>query len=279
MSSSNVSNPAKQNEDEIDFMDILLIISEKIKTLLLFTFLGAILASFYILLALAKPEEYRSISTITVNTDVPEAKLVELRSDILVNLITSSPSFSQLQNSNQKIEAQRDKKNQTVKITAIADSPVAAQQLNQATLKKIFEITAPRGEDAKRLENLLTNELKRLNEVEKIISGISLNPHSSPESIRAYGVLLDIASSRELSIIQIQKQLKGISEQDVVLSPTVPEQAQSIEMKSPIIIGILIGGFTGIFWIFTSHAFFSIRNNAQNNIKFSQIKANLGFKS
>ena len=178
-----------------------------------------------------------------------------------------------------QVSASLGRQDRLLNITVTATTPESAQSSNQSVLEKLFEITALSGPEAERLQNLLQSERARLAEIQKMIAEAKLSPQTTPDAIRAYGELLNLASNREFAIAKIEQELAGLSSKDVVQMPTLPTTPQSTRKAIPLLAGFIGGGFIALLWVFMRHALRGAQQDPAQRTKLAQLKANLGFKS
>lgn len=259
-------------------MDLLLILSENLKTLILLPALGMLLASGFVYWKLQTPKSYTSTSSIFVETRKDGEDEPRMHAEVLVSAINTGDTFKDLATNGSSIHASLGRPDRLVNIAATASSPEEAQSSNQAVLEKLFQMTALSGDEAQRLQKLLNNEQLRLAEAHKLIAETALSHKSSPDAIQSYSALLELASNREFAINNIQKQLSGLSMRDVVLAPTLPIAAQPMKKALPLIAGFIGGGFLALLWIFARHALSTVNADPLQSQKWSQIKSNLGLK-
>lgn len=275
---NNTPSPETTHTDEIDLMDLLLILSEHLKALILFPVIGLLIAGGFIFWQSQKAPRYVSDSSIFVETPTSQIEKPKLRAEVLIGMINTGDPFKTLATDGTVIQASLGRTDRLVNISVTASSQQVAQSVNQSVLEKIFEISKPSGDEAERLQMLLENEKQRLNEVRKLITETSLTSQSSPESIQAYGELLELASKREFTIDKIQAQLSGLNPQDIVRAPTVATPTANGKKLRTLTTGLIGGGFIALLWIFVRHAMASIRQDPQQAKKWALIKSNLGFK-
>lgn len=262
--------------DEIDLMDLLLILSEHLRVLIISPLVGLLFAGGLVFWKSSQAlPNYISHSSIFV--EAPGVS--KFRAEVLIGMINTGDLFKSVASDGAAIQASLGRSDRLVNISATAPSAEVAQTVNQAVLDKIFEISKPSGETAQRLQMLLKNEKQRLSEVQKLITDTPPTSQSSPESIQAYGELLELASKREFAIDKIQAQLSGLSPQDVINTPTVGAPVTSNKKGTLLLIaGFMGGGLLALMWIFMRHALSTMRKDPQQNKKWAQIKSNLSFK-
>lgn len=275
-----LTNSASDTQDEeIDILDLFVILSEHLKTLIVLPLLGLLIASGFVLWQSQKPKVYVSTSSIAINEPSLLTKYPDSHAEAIATVINSGNQISELKSTTAQISASVGRKDRLVNIAVADISPEAAQAINQTVLEKLFKITALSGPEAERLQNLLQSERARLTEIQKMIAEAKLSSQTTPDAIRAYGELLNLASNREFAIAKIEQELAGLSIKDVVQMPTLPTAPQSTRKAIPLLAGFIGGGFIALLWIFMRHALRGAQNDPTQRTKLDQLKANLGFKS
>lgn len=256
-----------------------MILSEHLKTLIVLPLLGLLIAGGFVLWQSQKPKVYVSTSSIAINEPSLLTKYPDSHAEAIATVINSGNQISELKSTTAQISASVGRKDRLVNIAVADISPEAAQAINQTVLEKLFKITALSGPEAERLQNLLQSERARLTEIQKMIAEAKLSSQTTPDAIRAYGELLNLASNREFAIAKIEQELAGLSIKDVVQMPTLPTAPQSTRKAIPLLAGFIGGGFIALLWIFMRHALRGAQNDPTQRTKLDQLKANLGFKS
>lgn len=259
-------------------MDLLLILSANLKTLVLLPLLGVFFALGWIAWQTNQTKIYTSNTTLFVETPTATGEVPKLRSEVVVSHINSGNEFASLAKNNQSISASFSPKDRLVSVLASASSPEEAQALNHTVLKRLYEMTAPKGSEAGRLHKLLKNEQERLSEVHALLRDASPATKDSAVNVRTYGELLEIASAREFAIAKIESELSGLSTSNIVMGPTFPATAQPVKKLMPLLAGLIGGGFLALLWIFVQHALTTLRKDPESRQKLNQIKANIGWR-
>lgn len=275
-----LTNSASDTQDEeIDILDLFVILSEHLKTLIVLPLLGLLIAGGFVLWQSQKPKVYVSTSSIAVEKPVARDERPRIRPEVVASLINTGQAFTDFRDASMQVSASLGRQDRLLNITVTATTPESAQTSNQSVLEKLFEITALSGPEAERLQNLLQSERVRLTEIQKMIAEAKLSSQTTPDAIRAHGELLNLASNREFAIAKIEQELAGLSIKDVVQMPTLPTAPQSTRKAIPLLAGFIGGGFIALLWIFMRHALRGAQNDPTQRTKLDQLKANLGFKS
>lgn len=265
-------------------MDLALILSENLKTLLIFPLIGILCAGGFLFLQTQKPATF--VSQAALSVEVSKASLstqsfnpAHLRAEVLVSAINTGDALGDLNSTAGTVTATLGRADRLVQLSATASSAEAAHALNLAALEKIYAFTTPTGPEPARLHQVLSNERSRLLEIQKLITQTAPTITTSAEDVRAYGELLDIASKREFAIAKIEHQLSGISPSNLVLAPTYPSPIYPSPKRLLVLIaGLVGGGVIALIWIFGRHAMSKLHDDEKQVIKLQRIKTNMGFK-
>lgn len=262
-------------DDEMDLMDLALILSENLKTLLIFPLIGILCAGGFLFLQTQKPATFTSQTALSVESLNP----AHLRAEVLVSAINTGDALGDLNSTAGTVTATLGRADRLVQLSATASSAEAAHALNLAALEKIYAFTTPTGPEPSRLHQVLSNERSRLLEIQKLITQTAPTITTSAEDVRAYGELLEIASKREFAIAKIEHQLSGISPSNLVLAPTYPSPIYPSPKRLLVLIaGLVGGGVIALILIFGRHAMSKLHDDEKQVIKLQKIKTNMGFK-
>ena len=224
-------------EEELDLLDLILTLVESWKLLLL----GPLVAGLLVYgISSVIPKTYQSRSTIQVerpgsNFTAPVAASLALSADVLRQIapvagldegLSAEEIYKQL---SKRITVSVGKQDKLLTISTQAHTPENAQKLNQALLDTLFPFSKPRGTEKAQLERQLATETKRLQDSTQLEQETSANLASgksvSEATSRLYGELLAANTKRQESILEMQRRLDGLDSDDIVQSPTTPEEA------------------------------------------------------
>ncbi|MEG0151108.1 MAG: Wzz/FepE/Etk N-terminal domain-containing protein [Comamonas sp.] len=232
-------------DDELDLLDLLLTLVENWKLLILGPLVVGIIA-FGVSFAL--PKTYESSSTLQVERGgsgftANVAASLAMSADVLTQIaptagldehLTTEEIVSKL---NKRISVTVGKQDKLLNIQTRAQSPKAAQKLNQALLDALFPLSKPRGLEKKQLEQQLESEKRRLQEASKLeqdtAASIASGKAVTEATSRLYGELLSANSTRQRAILDMERRLEGLDKDDVIQMPTLPEQ--SIQPKKTLL--------------------------------------------
>jgi uncharacterized protein involved in exopolysaccharide biosynthesis len=267
-----------QNE-EPDLLDLIATLAENWKLLILGP-LAAGLVAYGI--GFAIPKTYESSASVQVERPgssftAPMAASLAMSADVLHQIapvaglddgLTTEKIYKKL---SKRITVAVGKQDKLLNIATQANSPEAAQKLNQALLETIFPLSRPRGLAKQRLELQLESEKKRLQESLKLEQDTSVSLASgksvSEATSRLYGELLAANSNRQKVILDMEQQLAGLDKNDIVQMPTLPEQSIKPK-KSLLAIGtIVVTAFGLLIFIFVRQALFAAQALAPGKAK------------
>lgn len=268
------------NSEEISLLDLLIILSAHIKIILLLPLAGAVIGW---LLTSPSPPIYQSTSILNVEVLRPEEKYPKFRAEVIASLINSNQEFKNSlknENSNEKdfVTAAVDPKNRLLKIASNAATAEDAQRLNERALEKLYIATAPKGSQSDKIKFIISEEKKRISEVEKTIQELekqkSLKEYSENKIISN---LLTFKLDRELNISKLEIAVQGLTSNDLFQPPSI---ATEISIPTAIkyvkiLAGIAIGFFIALLFAFAMHAFQSTSSDIKAREKWKIIFKNL----
>lgn len=268
-----ISESVNKPDEELDLLDLLVTLAENWK-LLLFTPIAAGLVALGISFALSKT--YQSESSVQVERtgssfSAPVAASLAMSADVLHTIapvaglddgLTSEEIYKKL---SKRIQVSVGKQDKLLNVVTEAKSPEAAQKLNQALLDTLFPFSKPRGIEKKQLEQQLDSEKKRLQEALKLEQDTAANIAAgkvTEATSRLYGELLAANSARQRAVLDMERRLEGLDNDDVVQAPTLPESSVKPK-KSMIAIGATVAsGFLLLLFVFARQAWRSAQENS-----------------
>ena len=221
----------------MDLLDLILTLVESWKLLLL----GPLVAGLLVYgISCVIPKTYQSQSSIQVERPgstftAPVAASLALSADVLRQIapvagldegLSAEEVYKKL---SKRITVSVGKQDKLLTISTQAHTPENAQKLNQALLNTLFPLSKPRGTEKSQLELQLATETKRLQDSTQLEQETSANLASgksvSEATSRLYGELLAANTTRQRAILEMQRRLDGLDSDDIVQSPTTPEEA------------------------------------------------------
>lgn len=265
--------------EEIGILDVLIILSSRIRLILALSILGAAIGW---LLTLRTPESFISTSTLNVETMGFNDKSPKFKSEVIASTINTNAAFRKLASMDSaiSISATMNPKDRLVVLNTSAPTSEAALQLNEKALQELFSITIPQGSKTEQLRKILSDEKVRLASIEKTLRETEKNLKSEAKnSIGVYQTLLSIKMERELAVAKLQEDLEGLTRNNIIQAPTVSSAAQNNKKFLKILIGLLAGGFLSLIIVFVLHTIKTLISEKDEKEKIYRIARNLGFKN
>lgn len=281
------SIPPEQSEEDIDLLDLLVVIANNLKLLIFAPILVGVLA---LAVGYALPKTFESVSILD-----GEKAGVAASPSLLVSLATSADLLdtvaielgiepdatkaTRLKTISALVTATPGRQDKLITLRTRGETPEQAQRLNVSIWKHLLPLTAPRGNEMARLQGILKAEQSRLEEsktLEQVTAQMLQNGRGNENSARLYGELLTSNSTRMRTIATLQAQMEGLTFDNLLQTPTLPEQAVKPK-KSLIAIGAgLATGFLLLLFVFARQALQSALLDPERAAKVAQLRAALG---
>jgi Chain length determinant protein. len=274
----------EKNADEIDLLDVLLILAQHIKLLIAGPILVGILclvASFWL------PKTFESISILDA-----DKQGISVSPSVIANLATSAnlleavaaelglekdaSKASRIKTMTTLVHASQGRQDKLVTLRTLGRTPEQAQQLNAAIWKHLFAMTLPRGGELQRLQSMLKTEQARLaegNELEQVTAQLLQKGRGTDNTARLYGELLTTNSERMRAIVKLQTQMEGLTEDDLVQTPTLPELAIKPKPTMITVMGAAITAMLLLLFVFARHALQNASQRPEQADKVARLRA------
>lgn len=278
-----------ESNDEIDLLDLLLVIAENIRLIILVPLVVGVLSLAF---SFTLPETFESKSLLNPNkpglnipgqvlasylksANILEAAGVEAKIDVdatPAHLIKKMESL---------VQATVGKQDSLVALTTYGPSPEKAQKLNQLLWKTVLPHTIPRGTDMDNLQEQLQAEEARLqagNALEASTAKILQTNDTNESTARLYGELLASNSARLKNIANLKSQIEGLTLDNLSQPPTLDELPIKPKKSLIAIACTLAAGVLVLLFIFARHALRNSENNPEQAEKIKKLRAALRFK-
>lgn len=277
------TSPNTPNIDaEIDFLDILIIISRQFKLILLCTVLGAAIGWLW---AYTQPVIYNSTSSLNVEFLRQNEKTPRFKSEVIASLVNLNQEFRDLLHTDDwgahaSITASVNPKDRLVIITTSSETPQRSHELNELVLKKIYAYTIPQGKKYEYAQAIIENEKLRIGHIEAAVRKLKTQENSTKDTEgKIIENLLDYKIDRELNIIRLYEFIEGITSDNVIQTPNIPSQPADIKKRTKTILSALCGMVIAALWALISH-FVRIRySDLYSQKKLKTIVKNMDYKS
>ena len=284
------SNVAHTEDDEIDLLDLLIVIADNLKLLILGPLLVGIVA---LGIAFVLPKTYESQSILN-----PSKPSLEVPGQLLASYIKSAdviesvaqalnyePDMSAEQRYKKlerKIHVSVGKQDQLVTLRTEGHTPESARELNTTVWNLVLPLTKPRSTDRQRLQAQLKSEQERLASGEKMESAtaklIMESGGGAEGASRMYSDLLAANSMRLRSISNLESQLEGLSTENLAQLPTLPEASLKPKKGFIAVAATLAAGFLLLLFVFARHALQGASRNPEQADKVKHLRQALGMK-
>ena len=273
-------------DQKIDILDLFVVIADNFKLLIFLPFMLGILA---LGLAYILPKTYESVSVLStdqvnqvnqVNSSVVTGLVLSTNMLSIVaqktNLASTFSKEETFRRLRDMIKVSVGKQDKLVTLTTQGKTPELAHQFNQVILDQLFILSRPRGEQAVALQFQLDSEKTSLAAVialestmaKQLASGKALSEAQG----RVYADALQSKSRLSASIAQFQLRQVGLSTNDLVQSPSLPETAIKPK-KAKISIFVALGsGFVLLIFVFIRQALRNADTNPETAYKLQRIR-------
>ena len=273
-------------EDEISLLDLLLTVSQNIKLLIL----GALAAGLCALgVTFTLPATYESVAILP--TDINSTlRLAAVLDPVVVKLDLSkgkTPEQARLELSS-RIKFAQDKQTKLYTLTVSGNSPQQAQATAKALLMQVYEQNRPRGGNKTRLEVQLVGAKLRLEEAQRTSGGLfavlerglmsdAALKSSRSDVSKSYTDLLSILAGMQAQVVSIELQLEGMSDEQLLQAPSLPEKAVSQKKALTATIAALATGFALLLFVFIRQGLRTAGADPESAAKLAAIRRALGF--
>lgn len=248
---------------EAGLLDVLVTLAENLKLLLI----GSLAVGLCALgISFALPQTFQSVAVL--QAEQPTASLM-LTAAVLDPVIAAMglAKDSTLENARQKLREQIKtavgRNDKLLTLTVSSHAPQQAQAIASAVIKQTYQESRPKGSARARLEAQLAEAQTRLKNAQDASVGVLKRLESNSaggagggsELARGYAELLNATGAAQSQISALETLLDGVSEAQLVQSPTLPQNA-SQPKKGLIAIGAtLAAGLVLLLFVFMRQAF------------------------
>ncbi len=281
--------------DEIGLIDLLILIVDNIKMLIVLPTLVAICAWAYTMnqsLVYESTSWLRLRASSSNNARTPhdlfaylyESALQELKSSAILAILLESPEVTNLMKSKgldgeaaynqlrQQITPVFDKKAVLIKLTTRADQADSAQILNQKLVEAFIKFSLPKGHE---LESLNAQILQTQSAIKILETEIAKNQNSKAD-VRGTSDLMIQSLIRKDRLQDLQDQIMGSGSEIYVQRPMFPQSGTRPQQKTFVALWFLATFFILLIFIFLRLAWVNLSLNPKNAEKMKHIRRSLG---
>ena len=279
-------------EGEISLLDLLVTISENIKLLTL----GPLAAGLCVLgVSFVLPAEYESVAIlpaeIGINNISSTLRLASVLDPVVVSQgLAKGKTVEQARLAlDGRIKTAVGKQDKLLRLTVTGDTPGQAQATAKALLAQGFEQTRPRGSNKARIERQLSQAREALEDAQRAGGGLLalLGRGYRPDTValrsagtdlpRRYADLLNIVTTSQATVVSLEQQLEGLTNEQLLQAPSLPEKPVS-QKKAMVVTAAALGtGFVLLLWVFVRSSLRAAGADPVNAAKLAAIRRALGF--
>lgn len=268
---------------DIGFLDMLVILAENVKLLVIGPLLMGVCA---LAISYFLPQKYQSVAVLQAE---------QATASLMVTAVVLDPVIEALGLAKEEtIESARIKLRERIKtavgrndklltLTVSAPTPEQAQKTASAMIYQTYEQSRPKSTARTRLQTQLTEAQARLKNAQDASAALlkqleKKGADSGGETARGYADLLVATGAAQVQISALEAQLEGISDAQLVQFPTLPEKP-SQPKKGMIAIGAtLAAGLALLLFVFVRQALRSTTKNDSNSAKLLRIRKSFGLR-
>ncbi len=275
-------------EKEISLFDLLLVVAENLKLLILGPLVVGLLA---LGIGYALPQSFTSQAILGLPTATAAQASALLVSAIVLDPVIGSLNLSK----GQPIQVARTGlasqikaavgKDGLLRLDVSANTPLQAQAIANAVIDAWLKSTAPGEQDRVDLEKRLAYAKVSLESIRRLLGRLTaegtadlnkpLTRGEAGTSIVAVGEL----QARYLGeVLSIPRTLQGLSRDVVVQPPTLPTEPVAPKKSLIAVLAALGSGFALLLWVFLRQAWKNAAQDPQAAEKQAKLRATLGFK-
>lgn len=278
------------DEKEINLFDLLLVVAENLKLLILGPLVAGLLALGF---GYTLPKSFTSqaILALPTPTTTPAQASAMMVSPLVLDPVIESLNLSK----GQPIQVVRTGlasqikaavgKDGLLRLDVTANTPLEAQSIANAVIDTWLKSTRPGEQDRVDLEKRLAYAKVSLESVRRLLERLTaegttdlnkpLTRGEAGTSIVAVGEL----QARYLGeVLSIPRSLQGLSRDVVVQPPTLPTEPVAPKKSLIAVLAALGSGFALLLWVFMRQAWMSAKQDPAMAEKEAKLLATLGFK-
>lgn len=271
--------PASYEDDEISLLDLLLVVTENLRLLVIGPLLAALLA---LGVASVLPRTWESVAllrggsaTLATVANSPAVLIPVARAQGIPAGKSVDDAVDALR---ARIKATFNPKDQVLALTVTADSPEAALTLGNQVFAQIKVASSPTGPERTRLEAQLADIIRREEQLDASIQALSTRLRevpgsSSSDTVRSYGQLIQTARQLSTERMTIAKELAGVDESNLLQAPSLPDRPQSRKRAVIALVSALATGFLLLLWVFTRQAMRNAEAEPESAGKLRQLRS------
>lgn len=278
-------------EEELTMLDILVTLAENIKLLIA----GPLLVGLCVLgICYIVPQTFNSVAVLqgrekivngqqTISDEASTAGLVTTAAvldPVAAELgLTKDESVEEARRQlREQVTVAVDRNQRLLTLTASAHTPQQAQALANAVLQETYLQSRPKASERSRLEAQLQAAQGRLKDAQDVAAhvlkrmDVASGANDNADLARGYADLLKAAADAQKQVGELQIQLEGVSDAQLVQAPTLPQKA-SRPRKAVLTIGAtLAASVVLLLFVFMRESLRGTAQLADSADKFMRIR-------
>lgn len=261
--------PEYPTEDEISLLDILQVVADNLRLLVIGPFLAGLLAlagaSFW-------PKTYESTAILRADQTTASVMLsaavldpIARNTGYATNMSTDEARIKLAQ----QIKASINAKDKLLTLTTQADTPQGAQALAQGVLQQTFTQSQPRDSEKLRLEKQLAQAKAREAEATQAMQLLAkkldaVGGSGAPEMAQGYAQMIGVVKDSQAAQLDIDRQLQSLDTSALVQQPTLPTKPVAPKRGLVAILAALAVGFFLLLFVFIRQSIHNVSQNSES---------------
>jgi LPS O-antigen subunit length determinant protein (WzzB/FepE family) len=282
--------PTSQPDDEISLLDILVVLSENIKLLVIGPILVAaaaygiasLLPKTYESTAWLRPVAVVSGQGVVANVTSRDALRAFLQSSEGLKWSVGLAEQEALAKLQRAVKASHNAKQDYVSVSITASTPTQAQASCQALIQLVLESLKPTGQLKSQITAKINIEKKSLQEIEEIYTKLSSQLESQASTAQGDKLIESLTTLQERknglqnSLMQLENQLAGYGQEILLQVPTLPDKPISPKKFQITLISGILAGFALLVWAFLRAALRAASDDPECARQLTRIRRSFG---
>lgn len=277
-----------ETEDSLSLLDLLVVVSENLKILVLGPLLVGLLAWGF---SLSLPPRYESESWLQLDDKIAQTSPAYFTSaDVLAPLLVQTPWIREresdpeqaLERLKDDVHASFSKADRMVKVRVKAPTPQQAHDLNTALVDAFRVFSLPKGKELEQIQQQVDLARTSLKELTIVLDRLGQNmdkvtPGTEGDNVaRAYINLFEQRMLREKTLQDLNRKLAGFGGEVFVQSPSLPTKPTEPRKAFIALTAGLIGALAVFLFVFLQYGWRQATGHEASARKIQRIRKGLG---
>lgn len=272
-------------EQDISLLDLLLVVAENIKLLILGPLAAGLLAWG---VAYVAPQSYTSQVILALSAPTPQQAATLLVSPLVMDPVINAMGLKEgltMEKARAKLGAQIKAtvgKDNLLSLDVTAQSPQLAQKLATALVDSLLKSTIPGSREREDLQRRLTYAKSSLDAMQRLLTGLENGQQQVLDQMKAQGGIgISMVGLSELQaryvneVIGLERALEGLSSDVVKQAATLPTEPVAPKKGLVAVIAGLAAGLALLLWVFLRSAWRVAAQDPQTAAKQTRLRAAL----